>query len=306
MQPNLASQTELEDTADRLVASLTSIVRPVVAFSGGVDSAVVAKAAQLAGGKQALAITGISPAFASHERQIAADIAQRIGIRHLEVNTLEAQNPDYIRNESDRCFHCKTELYRVISDAAVAVDSDAVQQPPTVLSGANADDLADFRPGLVAAAEANVRHPLAELSLKKADVRALAKLWDLPVWDKPASPCLSSRIAYGQQVTPERLKMIEQAETFLRDLGFTELRVRYHQGDFARIEVPSDSLPRIAEFQIRQAIVAKLKALGFLYITLDIEGLRSGNLNQVISADELRKWDVQSSTQPVDNSNRSK
>jgi uncharacterized protein len=247
-----------------------------VAFSGGVDSAVVAKAAQLALGDQAIAITGNSASVAAGELEAARELAQLIGIRHKVIATGEMASESYTRNASDRCYHCKTELYtqldRLVGQFGMSV----------VVSGANADDLGDYRPGLTAASEHAVRHPLAECGFTKADVRALAAHWNLPVWDKPASPCLSSRIAYGEEVTPARLSMIDRGEQYLRGLGLAEVRVRYHRGDVARLEVPASQIARFASEAIREPLVKHFRELGFKFITIDLEGFRSGSLNQLV------------------------
>jgi uncharacterized protein len=273
---------ELAAKRDRLLALIAGLESCAVAYSGGVDSAVVAKAAQLALGSRALAVTGTSASLASGELEEAAALARLIGIRHEVLATEEFSDPDYLANAPDRCYHCKTELY---TQLAGVVERFGVA---TVLNGANLDDRGDHRPGMLAATEHRVRSPLLECGLSKHDVRQLAAHWGLPVWDKPASPCLSSRIAYGEEVTPERVSMIDQAEQILRELGLRELRVRYHKGDMARLEVPLEVLPRLAEPDTRQTLVEQLKRLGFKYVTLDLEGFRSGSLNQVLPVDSLR------------------
>jgi uncharacterized protein len=259
-----------------LVDALRSFESCAVAFSGGVDSAVVAKAAQLALGERAVAVTGTSASLAEGELEQACEIASLIGIRHVVIETGELQSADYARNAPDRCYHCKTELYTQMEGLAERLGVAAI------VNGANADDLGDYRPGMTAAREHQVRSPLAECGLTKAEVRALAAHWELPVWDKPASPCLSSRIAYGEEVTPERLAMIDKAEQFLRSLGLREVRVRYHRGELARLEVPAEAISRLADEQTRTALVEHLRQLGFKFITLDLQGFRSGSLNQLV------------------------
>jgi len=259
-----------------LLAALARLESCAVAFSGGVDSAVVAKAAALALGERAVAITGTSASLASGEREQAEELARLIGIRHLVIDTHELDSGDYARNAPDRCFHCKTELYSRLAELLPRLGVQAI------VNGANADDLGDYRPGMQAAANYAIVSPLADCDLSKADVRALAADWGLPVWDKPATPCLSSRIAYGEEVTPERLAMIDQAEQYLRRLGLRELRVRYHKGDLARIEVPLAELPRLIEAQPRQELAAEFRRLGFKFVALDLEGFRSGSLNQLV------------------------
>lgn len=280
--PQQPLPADVEAKRDRLLQLLAGYGTCAVAFSGGVDSAVVAKAAQLALGDQAVAVTGASASLAESELAAAEELARQIGIRHQVIETDEFANADYLRNSPDRCFHCKTELYTQLEGLA---ENLSVR---VIVNGANLDDRGDYRPGMFAARQHDVRSPLLECQLNKAEVRALAAHWQLPVWDKPASPCLSSRIAYGQAVTPERVAMIDRAEQFLRDHGFRELRVRYHGDDLARIEVPLDELPRLAEPEVRQAIVDRLRSLGFKYVTLDLEGFRSGSLNQIIGVDDLK------------------
>ena len=215
-----------------------------VAYSGGVDSAVVAKAAQVALGEQAVAVTGVSDSLADGELEQAEAVARTIGIRHERIELHEVGNPAYAANAPDRCFHCKTELY---SKLGILADRLGVA---VVVNGTNADDLGDYRPGLLAAAEFRVCSPLAECGITKADVREFAAEWGLPVADKPASPCLSSRIAYGEEVTPERLRMIDRAEQIVRSLGIRVCRVRFHAGDAARIEVPQEFMAGFASPRI--------------------------------------------------------
>jgi uncharacterized protein len=273
--------TTLAAKRDALLDLIRGLQSCAVAFSGGVDSSVVAKAAHLALGDRAVAVTGTSASLAAGELETARRVAAEIGIRHEVVHTAEFSNPSYTANEPDRCYHCKSELYSQL-DAILAHLNVAV-----ILNGANLDDAGDYRPGMAAALEHRVRSPLLECGLNKADVRQLAAQWQLPVWDKPASPCLSSRVAYGEAVTPERLAMIDAAEQFLRSLGLRELRVRYHRGDLARIEVPAECLPALASNETASRLVAHCKSLGFKYVTLDLEGFRSGSLNQLLPVESL-------------------
>jgi uncharacterized protein len=261
---------------EQLLALIGELPSCAVAFSAGVDSTVVAKAACLALGSRAVAVTAHSASLAEGELEQAVALARHIGIRHMVLETAEVSNPDYARNAPDRCYHCKSELYTRLDELAAQLNV------AVVLNGANADDLGDYRPGLRAAAEHRVLSPLAECGLNKDEVRRLALEWALPVWDKPATPCLSSRIAYGQQVTPQRLQMIDRAERFLRGLGLREVRVRYHEGDLARVELPVQELGRCADPQFRVALSQQLRELGFRYVTLDLEGFRSGSLNAVL------------------------
>jgi uncharacterized protein len=267
---------------DQLLDLLQSYGSVAVAFSGGVDSAVVAKAAHLALADRAMAVTGTSDSLAAGELDDATKLAKQIGIRHEVIRTEEFADPAYLQNAPDRCYHCKTELYTRL-DEVVKQFSVAV-----VVNGANADDLHDYRPGMQAATEHAVRSPLAECGLTKADVRELARLWQLSVSEKPAMPCLSSRVAYGEEVTPERLRMIDAAEQFLRAVGLSTVRVRYHKGDLARLEVPLDALESLCAVPLRNELLGRLKSLGFKYVTLDLEGFRSGSLNALLPVESLR------------------
>ncbi len=273
---------ELAAKRDQLLDLLRGFKSCAVAFSGGIDSTVVAKAAHVALGDQAVAVTGVSDSLAEGELSEAREIAQRIGIRHEVMETEEFSNPAYLRNAPDRCYHCKSELYTQLDGLAPRLGV------AVVVNGANLDDLGDYRPGMTAAGEHAVRSPLLECGLNKQDVRALALHWELPTWDKPAAPCLSSRIAYGEEVTPERLAMVDKAEQFLREQGLRDLRVRYHRGDLARIEVPLASLEELCRADVRRSLAKRFKALGFRYITLDLEGFRSGNLNDMVPVDSLK------------------
>jgi uncharacterized protein len=267
----------LIEKREALLAWISRLESCAVAFSGGVDSAVVAQAAHLALRDRAIAVTGVSASLASGELELAEQLARQIGIRHEVISTDELAQEAYARNTHDRCFHCKTELYtqveRILPQLGVRV----------ILNGANADDLADYRPGMQAAANFSVRSPLAECGLTKSDVRELAAHWNLPVWDKPATPCLSSRIAYGLEVTPEKLARVDRGELLLRELGLRECRIRYHHGDLARIEVPISAMPRLLDPQVRESLIPNLRGLGFRFIALDLEGFQSGSLNRLLS-----------------------
>lgn len=270
------------DLHDRLLAILAGYGRVAVAYSGGVDSAVVAKGAQLACGDRAMAVTAVSPSLASGELDAATELAKQIGIRHEIVRTEEFANPEYLANPFNRCFFCKTELYARLQEIAPRWNIDVLA------NGANLDDQGDHRPGLQAAANFQVRSPLVEAGLNKAQVRELARFWELPVWDKPASPCLSSRIAYGLAVTPERVRRIDQAEEYLRTtFGLREFRVRLEANELARIEVAETDLDRVLEPAARQQIRQHLHEFGFRYVTVDLDGFRSGSLNAVIPTDAL-------------------
>jgi uncharacterized protein len=236
-------------------------------------------------GDGVILVTGKSAALAEGELEAARDLARLIGARHVEIETDEFANPQYVANATDRCYHCKSELYGQLDRLAMRAGMTVV------VNGANADDLGDYRPGMKAAAEHQVRSPLAECGFTKQDVRELADAWELPVADKPETPCLSSRVAYGQEVTPERLTMIDRAEQFLRSLGFRELRVRYHGDDLARIEVLVDELAQLCEPEIRASLIEEFERLGFKYVTLDLRGFRSGSFQPLIRPEDLQRFD---------------
>jgi uncharacterized protein len=242
----------------------------------------VAQAAFEAVGDKAIAVTAVSDSLASGELDEAKELAQQIGIRHRVIRTEEFADPNYLRNNPDRCYFCKSELYGRLSSLLPQLGVDVI------VSGANVDDAGDHRPGMRAASENEVRHPLQECGLTKKDVRDLAKAWGLPTWDKPATPCLSSRIAYGEEVTAEKVRMIDAAENWLRDRGLRVCRVRYHKGDLARVELPLDDLPTFAEPRVRDELVKVFRELGFKYVTLDLEGFRSGSNNAVVPTDLLQ------------------
>jgi uncharacterized protein len=242
----------------------------VVAFSGGVDSALVAAVAAAVLGPRALAVTAVSPSLAPGELEDARRVAAAVGIRHRSVRTREVEREEYLANGLDRCYHCKSELYDVL--LAVA----AREGLPTVVSGANLDDLGDFRPGLRAASERGVRHPLVEAGFTKRDVREASRELGLPTWDKPQSACLSSRIAFGVRITVEELSRVGRAERALKELGFRQVRVRVHE-DVARVEVEAADIARLVEG--RKQVVRILKDLGYRFVTLDLEGFRSGSMN---------------------------
>lgn len=273
---------EVAAKRDRLLELLGSFGSCAVAFSGGLDSTVLAKAAYLALGDRAVAVTGASESLAAGELAACRQLAAQIGIRHVVIHTQELSNPEYRKNDANRCYHCKTELFTRLEDIARQMDV------AVVADGSNRDDHGEHRPGLRAARDLRVRSPLAECDLTKSEIRQLAAHWGIPIWDKPATPCLSSRVAYGEQVTPERLAMIDRAERFLRSRGFVPLRVRYHRGDVARIEVLPEMLPRLVEPEFRRQVVAELKAAGFKYVAVDLEGFRSGSLNALLPVESLQ------------------
>ena len=268
---------ELAAKCAALLHRLAGFDRVVVAYSGGVDSAVVARAAREACGERARAVTAVSASLAQGELEHAQELARHIGIAHEVIETREFDNPSYIANPANRCYHCKTELYNQL-DALCERWPGAV-----VVNGANVDDLGDWRPGLQAARKHQVDSPLVAVGISKAEVRALAKHWQLPAWDKPASPCLSSRVAYGIAVTPERLARIDASERFIREeLGLRELRVRLEANELARIEVPLAEVPRLVAEGVSQRVAQRLRELGFRAVCLDLEGFRSGSLNDLL------------------------
>lgn len=273
---------DLQAKRDQLLELLRQCGRVAVAFSAGVDSTVVAKAAQLACGEKAVAVTASSASLATGELDEAIQLAQLIGIRHRIIETSEFADSNYLSNPSNRCFFCKSELYSQLDRILPELNVDVV------VNGANLDDRGDHRPGMIAASEHSVRSPLIEAGLTKQDVRDLARHWDLPVWDKPAMPCLSSRIAYGVEVTSERVRRIDLAEQFLAELlGTRELRVRLEAGDLARIEVPCELIGRLADPDSSKRVATKFREFGFKFVTLDLEGFRSGSLNSVLPAESL-------------------
>jgi uncharacterized protein len=277
----MAELTPLAAKRERLLELLRSFESCVVALSAGVDSAVVAKAACVALDERALAVTGISHSLASGELEAARSLARQIGLRHETIATGEFEQPAYLQNAPDRCYHCKTELYTQLAGLAETFGMRVT------VNGVNVDDLGDYRPGLQAASERDVHSPLAECGINKREVRQLAAEWNLPIWDKPASPCLSSRVAYGEEVTPERLRKIDRAEQYLRELGLRTVRVRYHRGDLARIEVPVEALALLASEPVRVALAAHFRELGFKFVTVDLEGFRSGSLNDLVPLEIL-------------------
>lgn len=269
--------SKLFDKRDALLSLLAGYGRVAVAFSGGVDSAVVARAAKEACGENAVAVTAVSLSLASGELEEAQEVAARIGIRHVVLKTQEFENESYLANPANRCYFCKTELYSRLASRLSELGADVI------CNGANVDDVGDYRPGMTAATEHSVRSPLIEAGLTKSDVRELAKLWSLPCWDKPAMPCLSSRIAYGVAVTPERVRRIDAAESFLRrEFGLRELRVRCEANDLARIEVALEEVTPLLSRTTFERISREFRSLGFRCVTLDLEGFRSGNLNALV------------------------
>lgn len=259
---------------DRLLDLLRSYGSCAVAFSGGLDSSVLAKAAVTALADRAVALTAIGPSMPSDQLDAAFDMARSIGIRHELIHTYEAADPRYRANTPERCYFCKHTICRALRRRA---DELGLAE---LVDGTNADDHRGRRPGMRASRELGVRSPLAECELGKQDLRELAQMWQLPTHNRPASPCLASRIAYGVPITPERLAMVDRAERFLHERGFAVVRVRLHEGELARVEAPLEDLPKLLDPKLRAALAAHLRACGFRRATLDLEGFRSGSLDE--------------------------
>ena len=267
-----SAKTATDAKAQSLCDTLSSLGSVIVAYSGGVDSAYLALVASRTLGDRALAVTADSPSYPERHRRMATDIAGQFGLRHEIIRTSELERPEYRANPANRCYYCKHELYTHLS--RIAADRHAI-----VVDGNNADDRGDYRPGRQAAREFGVRSPLDEVNLTKDEIRELSKRAGLPTWDEPASACLSSRIPYHTEVTDEKLRMIERAEQALRTLGFRVCRVRHHD-ELARVELGRDEMPRALEPEIASAIVRELKAIGYRYVSLDLQGYRLGSLNE--------------------------
>jgi uncharacterized protein len=265
---------------EQLKALFLEMEQALIAYSGGVDSTLVAKVAYDVLGDRALAVTAMSPSLLPEELEDASLQAATIGIPHQIIQTHEMENPNYTSNPVNRCYFCKSELHDTLKPLAVQLGY------PYVVDGVNADDLHDYRPGIQAAKERGARSPLAEVGITKAEVRQISKELGLPWWEKPAQPCLSSRFPYGEEITVAKLQRVGRAEIYLRKLGYQNLRVR-SEGDTARIELPPE---QIKEFVLKtdlQSIVSAFQEFGFIYVTLDLEGYRSGKLNQVLNRESL-------------------
>jgi uncharacterized protein len=275
-QPENASLSA-EEKKTLLLARLAEIPSLIVALSGGADSAYLAWAAHEALGTAALSVTALSPSYSAHDRAIVEEFVKQLGLRHEFIETHEMENPSYRANAADRCYFCKDELFSVLDELAHARGFAAIAY------GVNADDTLDFRPGHRAATEHQVLAPLLDAALSKAEIRLLSRRAGLPTWDRPASACLSSRLPYGTEVTPERLGLVERGEAELRALGFRQFRVRLHD-KLARVEISPDEMPRALAPEMAAVIANRLKLAGFAYVALDLEGYRQGSLNETLSS----------------------
>ncbi len=276
IRPPEAAALSAEQKENYLLARLAEIPSLIVALSGGADSAYLAWAAHKSLGARALSITALSPSYSAHDRAIVEELVSNIGLRHEFIETHEMDNPAYRANAADRCYFCKDELFSALNELAHARGFAAVAY------GVNADDTLDFRPGHRAAAEHQVLAPLLEARLSKDEIRLLSRRAGLLTWDRPASACLASRLPYGTGVTPERLGLVERGEAELRVLGFRQFRVRLHD-KLARVEISSEEMPRALAPEMAAVIAGRLKAVGFTYVALDLEGYRQGSLNETLS-----------------------
>jgi pyridinium-3,5-biscarboxylic acid mononucleotide sulfurtransferase len=271
-----AAQLSAEEKELSLLKQLAEFPSVIVALSGGADSAYLAWAAHRAIGERALSVTALSPSYSAHDRIVVEDFVRQLGVRHEFIETHEMENPKYRANAADRCYFCKDELFTVL-DMMAQERSFAV-----VAYGVNADDTLDFRPGHRAASEHRVLAPLLDARLHKAEIRQLSQREGLPTWDRPASACLASRLPYGTEVTPERLALVERGEAALRELGFRQFRVRLH-GKLARVEIAPEEMARAMSPEMAASISARLKAAGFTFVALDLEGYRQGSLNESLA-----------------------
>lgn len=263
----------LQAKLDRLQATFAAMDSLMVAFSGGVDSSFVLKVAHETAGSRVLALTTTSPTMPDEDLVSAKEIAELIGARHLIIGSNELEIPGYAENPLNRCYLCKHNLFTVCEQKAAELGIEHI------VDGLNLDDLHDYRPGMQAASEKRVRHPLVEAELTKNEIRQLSKMMGLPTWDRPASPCLSSRFPYGTQITLERLQQVSGGEKLLKSLGFKIVRVRYH-GEVARLEVGREEMARLLDPQIVEVLSREFRKLGFRFVTLDLAGFRSGSLNE--------------------------
>jgi len=275
-----AIDKELQNKRVYLVDILSKMDRVIIAYSGGVDSAFLAAVANEVLGNNALSVTAVSPSLAPSELEEAESLAQDLGLNYRTINTNEIDREDYSANNPDRCFFCKDELYSHL------IKFCGEENYNFVVNGTNVDDLGDYRPGLDAATQYGVRSPLVEANLEKKDIRVLSREMGLPTWDKPAQACLSSRIPYGTMVTVEALTTIAKAEKYLRTKGFKQLRVRHHES-IARIEISADDFDVLTSEPLRTEVPSYFKSLGYSYVTLDLEGFRSGSLNEILNSKDI-------------------
>ncbi len=276
IRPPEGAGLSAEEKENHLLARLAELPSLIIALSGGADSAYLAWAAHKSLGARALSITALSPSYSAHDRVMVEELVSNTGLRHEFIETHEMDNLAYRANAADRCYFCKDELFSALNELAHARGFAAVAY------GVNADDTLDFRPGHRAATEHQVLAPLLEARLSKAEIRLLSRRAGLPTWDRPASACLASRVPYGTEVTPERLGLVERGEAELRLLGFRQFRVRLHD-KLARVEISSEEMPRALAPEMAAAIAGRLKAVGFTYVALDLEGYRQGSLNETLS-----------------------
>jgi uncharacterized protein len=269
------AKLNVEENLEQLKKTLREMGTVLIAYSGGVDSSFLAVTAHEVLGQNSLAVFASSPVAPPMEKEAAESLAHQFGLRFRIIESNEMANPDFVANPPERCYYCKRELFSELKPIALA------EGLKWVADGTNADDLSDYRPGRKASAEAGIRSPLLEVGLTKAEIRQLSRTQGLPTWDRPASPCLASRIPYGIPVTAETLNKIAQGEKYLHNLGLRQVRLRHH-GDIARIELDQPDMAKIIKTDIRQGIIEHFKTLGYKYVTLDLTGYRTGSLNEVL------------------------